>query len=283
MQYNYNGTIKEGEEFTVALGNRALNYGDGMFETIRYSHGRLNFWEKHYFRLMASMRIVRMEIPMSFSPEFLEEEIRKTIEANALSDHACRVKLLVYRKNGGLYTPVDNNIDYLIQVKPLNEKVFELNEQGLTVDLYKDFYKQKGLLGNLKSTSAQFYTLASVFRAENELDECILLNTDKSVIEGISSNIFMVKDQEVITPTLASGCLKGVLREVITELVPKMKMSLREEDFSPFALQKADEIFFTNAIKGVQWVERYRKKRYGYAFAAQLTKRLNTEVALNSN
>lgn len=280
MTYNLNGKHISGRHLAIGLNNRGLNYGDGIFETIKYANGRLNFWEDHYFRLMSSMRIVRMEIPMSFSPDFLEEEMRGVLKANNLEGKAARVKLLCIRKGGGFYTPESNDIDYLILVEELADASYQLNKEGLELDLFKDFYKPAGLLSNLKSTSAQLYTLASVFKSENRLDECILINPDKHVVEAISSNIFLVKNRELITPPLKSGCLKGIMRKQIIDLAPQLGFSVKEEVFSPFQLQKADEIFLTNTIKGLQWVKKYRKKEYGNEVAAQLLKRLNVEVAL---
>lgn len=280
MTYNLNGKHITGKHLAIGVNNRGLNYGDGIFESIKYANGRLNFWEDHYFRLMASMRIVRMEIPMSFSPDFLEDEISGVLKANNLEDKAARVKLLCIRKQGGLYTPKSNDIDYLITASEWPDATYQLNDEGLEIDLFKDYYKPAGLLSNLKSTSAQLYTVASVFKKENGLDECILINPEKKVVEAISSNLFLVKGNTLITPPLESGCLKGILRKQIIDLAPKLDLNLKEEAFSPFELQKADEVFLTNTIKGLQWVKKYRKKEYGNETAEKLVKRLNGQIAL---
>lgn len=220
---------------------------------------------------------------MSFSPEYLENEIRKTIETNGLSDKAARVKLLVVRKAGGLYTPETNDIDFLISTEEISEASFQLNEKGLNIELFKDFYKSSGMLSTIKSTSAQLYTIASIFRKENEYDECLLINERKEVVEAISSNVFLLKGDELITPPLDSGCLKGILRKKIIELAPQLDLKVSEEAFSPFALQKADEVWLSNSIKGVQWVGQYRKKQYTSAKAQEMIKRLNVTLALSLN
>lgn len=98
---NINGDFVEKEEAALSITNRGFAYGDALFETIRVINGRIIFWEDHYFRLMASMRIMRMEIPPNFSPEFLETEIQKLVEENSLSNAGARVKFTVYRKEGG--------------------------------------------------------------------------------------------------------------------------------------------------------------------------------------
>jgi branched-chain amino acid aminotransferase len=281
MDYNLNGFIIRNKHLGIQINNRGLNYGDGIFETLKFANNRINFWEDHYFRLMASMRIVRMDIPMDFSPEYLENQIRKTLAVNGLSEKAARVKLLVVRKAGGLYTPETNAVDFLITTEESSTPSFQLNEQGLNIDLYKDFYKNSGMLSTIKTTSAQLYTVASIFRKENHYDECLLLNERKEVVEAISSNIFIVKGDDLITPPLESGCLKGIMRKKIIEFAPQLKFNVKEESFSPFALQKADEVWLSNSIKGLQWVGQYRKKSYRQERAAEMLKKININIALN--
>ena len=280
MAYIINGEVREEKSVELKLNNRALNYGDGIFETIKYSFNRLNFWEDHYFRLMASMRILRMEIPQDFSPEYLEEQLRTCLEVNELSTKAARLKLLVYRRAGGRYTPDTNEVDFIITAQPLEHPEYRLEEEGLNIDLYKDFYIQPGLLSNLKQIGSSIYTIASVFRKENDLDECVLLNDKKEVAEAISSNLFLVKGKEVYTAPLSSGCLKGVMRKQVIDLLPKLDYEVKEEVFSPFELQRADEVFLTNVIRGIQWVSTYRKKEYEKECSSALVKRLNVSVAI---
>ncbi len=281
MDYNLNGYIIRNKHLGIQVNNRGLNYGDGVFETIKYSRKRLNFFEDHYFRLMSAMRIVRMEIPMDWSPEYLEEQIRKTLEANQLSDKAARVKVLVVRKAGGFYSPETNDVDFLITTEEWPMDSFELNEKGLEIELFKDFYKVSGLLGNVKTTSAQIYTIASIFAQENNYDDVVLMNEQKEVLESTKSNLFILKGEELISPPLSSGCLKGVMRKKILELAPQLGLVVKEETFSPFALQKADEIWLSNAMNGLQWVAKYRKKTYANTQAEAMLKKLNVALALS--
>jgi len=136
---NYNGTLTANTTELLDITNRGFNYGDAIFETVKMSNGKLLFWEDHYFRLMASMRIMRMEIPMNFTLEFFEEEIHKFFSSSAALTSA-RIKIVVYRKGSGLYTPDINDIGYLITLKPLENAMYELNTDSYLVDLYKDNY-----------------------------------------------------------------------------------------------------------------------------------------------
>ena len=150
---NLNGTLKSPENFTLTLNNRAFKYGDGIFETVKVLNNSVVFWEDHYFRLMSSMRMLRMKIPMSFTLEFLEAEILKTVKSHEAFG-SFRVRLSVYRKDGGLYTPITNTIDYLVEVSPLKieEKV------SYTIDLFKDFYNFSGLLSTVKTNNRMLNT-----------------------------------------------------------------------------------------------------------------------------
>ena len=105
MLVNFNEELIEAEEFSVSKENRAFRYGDAVFETMKYSDGAIHFWEDHYFRLMSAMRIIRMEIPMNFTPEYLEEQIRELIGSNHLEKQSASIRLTVYRAGEGKYTP----------------------------------------------------------------------------------------------------------------------------------------------------------------------------------
>lgn len=269
MLVNYNGDLIEVTELSLGHENRAFKYGDGIFETIKVLNGRLIFWEDHYFRLMASMRMLRMKIPMTFTLEFLEEEIKKTLpETNA---NTLRVRLNVYRKDGGLYAPKTNEVDYLIETK---EVVLQEKEQ-YRIDLFKDFYNYSGLLSTVKTTNKMLNTVAAVYAQENDLDNCVLLNERKGVVEAINGNIFIVKGNIIKTPALTEGCIKGITRKKVIELLDKHPdFSVEETSISPFEIQKADEVFITNAITGVQPVTNYRKKEFKTEISEKIKKSL---------
>lgn len=276
---NFNGNILD-ESTKISINNRGYTYGDALFETIKVVDGKILFWEDHYFRLMASMRIMRMEIPMSFTMEFLEAQITATLKANQLE--SARVKLIVHRNEGGLYLPSQNSIGYNITTKQLNTILFEFNAKTYEVDLFKDYYVAPTLLSTLKTNNKAINVVGSIFANENKLDNCLLLNTNKSVIEALNGNLFLVKDGVIKTPPLSDGCLKGVMRTQIMKFVEKLnEFELQEVSISPFELQKADELFITNAINGIQPITKYRKKLFKNEVAKLLLGRLNVAVRLS--
>ncbi len=255
---NFNGVLISSENIKLSLENRAFKYGDSIFETVKVLNKKVVFWEDHYFRLMASMRMLRMKIPIEFTLEFLEQEILKTVAAQQEAN-AYRIRLNIFRKDGGLYTPKTNKIDFTIEVK---ESTYQIKD-FYSLDVYKDFYNYSGLLSTIKTNNRMVNTLASIFANENDLDNCILLNEKKGVVEVTNGNIFVVKDKVVKTPALTEGCIKGITRLKVLEILFKNKeLTIEETSISPFEIQKADEVFITNAIIGVQPVTNYKKKTF---------------------
>ena len=267
---NFNGELLFEEDVKLSPENRGFKYGDAIFETIKVSNNRVIFWEDHYFRLMSSMRMLRMKIPMKFTLEFLEQEILKTV---AVQDTAIsfRVRLNVYRKDGGLYTPKTNKIDYFIDVKANTYVTKDI----YTVDIFKDFYNYSGLLSTIKTNNRMVNTLASIYAKENELDNCVLINENKGVVEVTNANIFILKGNVVKTPAYTEGCIKGIIRTKVIEIIAKNEdFTIEETTISPFEIQKADEVFITNAIMGVQAVTNYKKKTFTTSFSNKISKSL---------
>ena len=278
---NKNGTLVVADEATLDAANRGLHYGDAVFETIKVSAGKIFFWEDHYFRLMASMRILRMEIPMTFTLEFLEEEIMKTLAAQPQKADAYRIKLLVWRSWGGKYTPVTRDVEYLVFPEALEQPFYTLNDAPYEVELFKDHYVNSGLLSSLKTNNKVLNVLGSIFAEENDYQNCLLLNENKQVVEALNGNLFLVSGYKIKTPPITDGCLNGILRKQIIAILAQLPDYLLEEtSISPFELQKADELFITNTIVGIQPISKYRKKEYTTTVAMELLAKLNVKARL---
>ncbi len=276
---NVNGTLLQKENATILIDNRGLNYGDAVFETLRISDGKIYFWEDHYFRLMASMRMLRMEIPMSFTMEFLEEEILKTVESAGIKENAIRAKFLVWRKTGGKYTPKTNDVEYIISIEQLENSFYLLNEDVYEVELFKDHYVSSGLISTLKTNNRLINILGGIFAQENDYQNCLLLNQNKQVIEALNGNLFLVSGDKIKTPPLTDGCLNGVLRKQVISILKRMPdFTFQESSISPFELQKADELFMTNVIQGIVSITKYRKKEFGNTVAKDLIPKLNLKA-----
>ncbi len=267
---------------SLSIDNRGFTYGDALFETLKVSHQKVLFWEDHYFRLMGSMRILRMEIPMYFTLEFLEAEVLKLIDAKQQTQQTVRVKILVSRKQGGLYAPITNDVNYVITSQVLQNDFYTLNDSDYRVDLYKDHYIAPGLLSTLKTNNKVLNVIGSIYAKENQLDNCLILNTNKSVVEALNANVFVVKGTVIKTAPLSDGCLKGVMRKQIMDIIKLMpEFSLEEASISPFELQKADEVFLTNVIFGILPITQYRKKIFTKEVSKNLLAKLNLKVRLS--
>ncbi|ABQ03179.1 aminotransferase class IV [Flavobacterium johnsoniae] len=276
---NFNGNIVEEENLLTQ--NRAFLFGDGVFETVKIINNKILFLEDHYFRLMASMRVVRMEIPMNFTMEHFEEQILNLVQQKGISASA-RARITVFRNDGGLYLPKTNEISYLIHASQLESTVYALNTGQYEVDLYKDFYVTKQLLSSIKTTNKMINVTGSIFAYENGLANCLLINDAKNVVEGLQGNLFMLAGKKLITPPISEGCLNGIMRKQILALAKKVEgIEVVEEIISPFDLQKADELFLTNVIMGIQPITKYRKKEFTSNLAHLLVQKLNESITEN--
>lgn len=258
---NFNGILQDSNTNLLEQ-NRGFLYGDGVFETLKIVDGKILFFEDHYFRLMAAMRIVRMEIPMNFTLEYLEEQVLSLVKKNKIEQSA-RARITVYRNDGGFYLPTNNTVSFLIQTSAIVDPVYSISEKEYEVDLYKDFYIPKQLLSTLKTTNKMIHVTGSIYAKENDLDNCILLNDSKNVVEALQGNLFMRMGNTLITPPISEGCLNGIMRKQILSLAKKeTNLEVMEQVISPFDLQKADELFVTNVIRGIQPITKYRKKEF---------------------
>jgi len=280
---DFNGKLVAADSNFLNHGNRGLRYGDALFETIRASNGTIYFWEEHYLRLMASMRMLRMEIPMNFTLEVLAESFTQVLNANNLSAQAARIRFTVFRTVGGLYLPKSNDIEYTIEAEPLASPFYLLNENNYEVELYKDFYVNPDMLSTLKTNNKILNVTGSIFASENGYENCLILNTSKMVVEALNGNIFLVTGNTIKTPPLKDGCLNGIIRNKLIEIVSKTEdLELVEVSISPFELQKADELFITNSILGIQPISKYRKKEFESSVAKTLLGKLNALARLTT-
>ncbi len=276
---NFNGAIVS-DDANLLVQNRGFLFGDAVFETVKIVNGKILFLEDHYFRLMSSMRVIRMEIPMDFTLEYMEDQILSLVK-NSDIESSSRARITVYRNDGGYYLPLNNSVSFLIKVVPLPNKEYLLSESEYEVDLYKDFYVTKQLLSSIKTTNRLINVTGSIYANENGLDNCILLNDTKNVVEALQGNIFMLSGNRLITPPVSEGCLNGVMRKQILQLAKKINgIEVVEEIISPFDLQKADELFVTNVIKGLQPITKYRKKEFSVEISRTLIMKLNESLGL---
>lgn len=274
---NHNGNFMPVDLPVLNVNNRGFRYGDALFETIRYSCGKPLFLKEHLQRLLNGMRVLKMKQHPLFSVTFFEEMIKELSQKNNIGSDG-RVRLTVYRNDGGFYAPSDDNVSYLMEMYPVQEKGYVLNSTGLTVDLFTEFRKTPNSLASIKSANSAIYVLAGVYKNQQQLDECILSNDKSHIIEAISSNIFAVKNGVLYTPPVTDGCVDGVMRKKIIEVAQQNRVAVYEISIMQNVLLGADELFLTNTIKGIQWVAAFKQKRYTNNTSEKLIAKLNELV-----
>ena len=276
--FNFNGELLNEDDKILDAKNRGLQLGDAVFEELRVVTGDVIFLEEHYLRLMSSMRLLRMEIPMNFTMEFMEEEILKTV-SNVDLKQTKRVKFTVFRNNDVL---ANNSISYIITTSILPNPFYILEEEDYEIELFKDFYKNSSMLSNLDTNNKILNVVGGIYAQENDYQDCILLNETKQVVETLKGNIFLVNKNVIKTPPLSDGCLNGILRKKLMDIIIKLEdYELQELSISPFELQKADELFAVNSIEGIISITKYRKKYFTNSIAKKLIGKLNAAARMS--
>ncbi len=264
----YNGLLKENNHL-LSTENRGLKFGDSIFESLRVVNQNIVFWEDHYFRLMAGMRIMRMNIPLSFTMDFFEGQIKELLEkTNRIN---ARIRITIFRKDGGYYTPETNKVNFIIHATDLKETKYILNKNTYEVDLFKDFKKNNSLLSTIKSNNKLEHIIAGIYAQENNLDNVLLLNSNNRLAEAINANIFIVKNNQISTPASTEGCVKGIVRKKIIEIINRIpSYEIIEKEVNHFEMMKADEVFLTNISFGVQNISKFRKKHYNQTEVSEM-------------
>lgn len=270
----YNGHLINLYEPAISFTNRAFRYGDSLFESIRYTNGKVMFLADHIKRIKLSMTTLRMNVPAEFNTNNIQELILHLISKNNLTADV-RIRLTVFRNDGGFYTPDVNDISFLIEAEALETTGYTLNQKGIWVDIYAEIKKPINKISNLKTGSALLYVMAGLTKTSLRLDDCLLVNDNGNIIETISSNIFVVKNGTLYTSPITDGCVDGVMRKQILAIAAQNKLLTFEQHLTVHTLTDGDEVFLTNAIKGIQWVGQFKNKFYTNQKSVFFTEKLN--------
>jgi branched-chain amino acid aminotransferase len=270
--YNYNGKVYQQGDFFISPENRGFRYGDGLFETMVVRDGKVRLSSLHFERLFAGMNLMKFETLKLITPAYFENEIYSLCKKNKLRN--ARVRLAVFRGDGGLYDAADMQSNFVIQVWPLPEHVFHFNKNGLVIDVYGDARKQQDVFANIKSANYLPYAMGALYAKENKLNDCLILNADGNIADATIANVFLLKDKILHTPLLTEGCVAGVMRRFILENIKKTGFDVSEKSITIDDIEQADEVFLTNATYGLRWVKQFRGKIYNNIQSAIIYKRL---------
>jgi branched-chain amino acid aminotransferase len=273
MYINFNGEIVQNNSKLLTVANRSFRYGDGLFESMRMLKGQLKFADLHADRLQRGMKALKIDGYSQMDAWFLKEKAEQLAIHNK-TKHG-RLRLTVYRDSEGFYAPSQNKMGYCLELQPSDEPRYFLNEKGLIVDIFTDLPKPSNYLSNIKTCNALIYVMAGLYKAQNNLDEVFLLNQNGFLCEAGSSNIFIWYQNHLYTPALSEGCVEGVMRQVILNIAKKNNIPVTEAQINPEILYEADEVFLTNASRGIQCVIGYGIRRYFSAMSKMLMDELN--------
>lgn len=274
---NFNGDIFPATQPVLQISNRSFRYGDGLFESMRMIRGELKFAEFHAERLRNGMQALGLEGVSAITADFLKQKVVELAIRNEEGENA-RVRLTVFRDSDGLYSPSGNGFGYSVEMSPTTEAQYVSNTKGLIVDVYEELTKPANFLSNYKTCNSLIYVMAGIYRKKRSLDEVFILNNNGFLCETMSSNVFVLFNKTLYTPSLEEGCIAGVMRRVIMEIAADNDVPVVEAQINPNILNEAEEVFLTNTSRGIQWVMGFNSKRYFNKLSKMLLDKLNESL-----
>lgn len=257
----YNGKTYKEESPILSVNSRGLRYGDGLFETIKSIKGELQFIDEHLARLWKGLQVLQFNIPKHFTPEYLQDEIFALLKKNS-HEKMARIRLTVFRGDGGLYDEINHKPHYLLQSWPLVDDAGEWNSNGLVLGIYTDVKKSCDILSNLKHNNFLPYSMAAIHAKTKKWNDAVLENTEGGVCDTTIANLFLIKDGVIYTPALAQGCIAGIIRKFLINRLTEANYKIIEGRLTGDDLDAADEVFLTNSIYNLRWVQSLGEKKY---------------------
>jgi len=264
---NANGRIVKASKTLLGSADHSYRYGDGLFETMKLKEDQILLKNLHFERLFNSLAVLAFNIPSNFTPDKLEKEIIDLCRRNHCTRLA-RIRLSVSRGSGGLHD-CNDQLHYIIECSGLALRGTELDQKGYEIAIFPEARKSCDVFSNLKSSSHLQYVMAAGFAKENKLNDCLLLNTHSRICDSSFANIFWIRKQTIFTPPLSEGCIAGITRRYLMEL-NGLPYRVKERKCTIADLENADEIFLTNAIQGIKWVQKFKKKIYSNTITRQI-------------
>lgn len=245
---------QEREHITVL--DRGLQYGDGLFETIRITTGIPHFWQQHIDRLLSGC--LRLKIPEPDQQVLHTEAMKlcKDVDQGVL-------KIIITRGAGGrgYSTPEQPSATRILAMFPSPGYSADCWKRGIVARLCDTRLGLNPSLAGLKHLNRLEQVLARAEWHDPAIQEGLMLDADDNVIEGTMSNLFCVIDNELSTPDLSHCGVKGVIRDQVIKIATQQGMKINETNISLNALYGADEVFITNSLIGI-WPVRQLEYQY---------------------
>lgn len=243
MKAIYNNKLISSGKLPIGLNDRALSYGDGIFETIFYNRKPSPLFIFHLNRLHEGAQLLHFQLPDYLDEKYIHHAIIRLVRTNDLTTPV-KVKIQVWRQEGGLYEPQSDQTNVLITVTPLTSKTKVLSNIGFAHKIYKS----KNSISHLKTLNALPYILAGIEKSQRKLEDIILVDNEENIMELLFSNLFWIKDETFYTPSLSTGCIKGVMRAYLIDYFKDKHMPIMEVLSTRDALFNANYAFASNAL-----------------------------------
>ncbi len=267
MLISFNGVLTDADDKIFSSHSRIYKYGDGFFESIKIIQRTPQLFNLHYARITRAAKLFKIQLNEKWTQNFFTEQLNLLCLKNGFVNARCRITF--YRDSQGYYAPISNKGSFIIELSEDNG-VYRLNDKGLTLGSYGQIMKPSNFVSFFKPLSAINYVMAGIAAQEQGCDSVVLYNESNRICEAHNANIFIFRDDEIITPSLGEYCLDGVMRQHIIARCKALNKPLFQEEITEEALLMADEVFVTNASKGIQWVESYGGKFYGFERVQEL-------------
>lgn len=262
MLISYNGVLTRSDDKIFSSESRIYKYGDGFFESIKILNRRAFLFKEHYNRIQRASALFKLPLKERWTQTYFEEQLELLSLKTGVINGRCRITF--YRDSEGYYAPESNRCGFLIEMTEGPNR-FYLNDKGLVLGSFQQLLKPSNFTSFFKSLSCIQYVMAGIYAVEHNLNSVVLYNENLRVCEVHNANIFLIIEDDILTPALSEYCLDGVMRQHIIEKLKALNKNIIETEITEDDLLSAEEVFVTNATQGMQWVESYEGKHYGFS------------------
>lgn len=230
----------------------------GLIETMKVANGRIVFKNLHVERLYQSLKMINIEESIFKLEDRLLRLLQYECIAHGLKNFRLRVE--VQKSSIKEYAKDISGLKWNCTIKQTDDIRYRWNENGRSLTLLPKYHKQIDLFSNLKLTERSIYIKAQAYAATIGFDHALVLNENNTIADADIYNVFAIKDDRIYTPSLACAPVAGVFRKLLLEKIPQLQII--EKPISIAEIYQADELFLTNAFRGIQWVNQFDEKYF---------------------
>jgi len=264
----FNGLMIQDKTPVLTTDNRGFRYGDGVFETMKVSKGRIPLIDLHFERLITSL--VLLKIRHSYLQEQIVQWVMELCHLNQCLESA-RVRLAVYRNAHGVG-------EIILEAQSIPSTDFENKLQCISVTVFPYARKSMDVYANLKTANFLPYVMAGLYANEECFDDSIVLNCNNNICDSSKANVFMIHNNEIYTPALHQGCVNGVMRRYLIDALKGLNYVVHQQEVTEEELLSADEFFLSNAIFGIRSVKAFKEIQYDNLITSGIYERLITPL-----